>query len=328
MKNLLSSAGACAARDYALRAMRPGAEALLLAAVALGCAQAGWSVLAPNNAVAVNSTNAERDPIRIDSVALVSPFAPEYDNADETHATAALLSGIQLSGVRMSTDPSRSGAVLTLSDGAQRAFSIGDEIGEGATLSDVGADFVLVTYRGGQQQIAMTTSPSYSFARAMMGLEPAPGAPSLDQTAPDGNVLTSATVAPSMAAPLAVAPMTSAVEGGVFAASSQASQVAVSETVISPTSDSRPDMAWLGAALAQIETDARGVSGWRLPAQLPQAAVDAGLHGGDFIVAVNGARPGDAAGLLAAVQSDAPVGLELERDGARIILSVSLDART
>lgn len=319
MKNLLANASASAARDYALRAVRPGAEALLLAAVALGCAQAGWSVLAPNSAIAVNTTSSEREPIRIDSVALVSPFAPEYDNADETHAAAALLSGIQLSGVRMSTDPSRSGAVLTLSDGAQKAFAIGDEIGEGARLAEVGADFVVVSYRGGEQNIAMTTAPGFSFARAMMGLEPAPGAPTLAQTLPASNAaVVNATVTPEAGS----------LAANVFTASSQTSQITTSEPAASSVAESSPEMTWLHAALAQMETDASGVSGWRLPNLLPQTALDAGLHGGDFIVSVNGALPGDVAGLLAAGQSDAPVHIELLRDGARINLAVSLEART
>ncbi|MCR6643557.1 MAG: hypothetical protein NVV62_02995 [Terricaulis sp.] len=151
----------------------------MLAAVALGCAQAGWSVLTPNAADALGaSSDMDAAPTRLSAIDVVSPFEPNRVEGDHrSQAVAALLSGVQLSGVRTAADPALSGAVLTLSDGVQRAFAVGQEISAGASLAEVGADYVVIAYGGGRQRIAMTSGPSYSFARAMMGLEPAPGAP-------------------------------------------------------------------------------------------------------------------------------------------------------
>jgi len=93
---------------------------------------------------------------------------------------SALLSSVQLNGVRMALDPGESGALFTLADGGQRAFLIGQEVADGVTLSDVQAAYVILAYEGGQRRLDMAAGPSFSFARAMMGLEPAPGAPQSD----------------------------------------------------------------------------------------------------------------------------------------------------
>lgn len=159
------------------KSVRPGVEALLLAAVALGCAQAGWGIVTPNAANALSDVNAdEATPEPIVSAQTYSPFTP-HTIGGSTHAMAALLSSVQLNGVRMSLDPALSGAMFTLADGAQRAFLIGQEISDGVTLADVQAEYVIVAYEGGQRRLDMAAGPSFSFARAMMGLEPAPGAP-------------------------------------------------------------------------------------------------------------------------------------------------------
>jgi type II secretory pathway component PulC len=160
-------------------AVRPSVEALLLAAVALGCAQAGWTLLTPSNAGAASasSDDAARGPRR-ESVEVRSPFEPEALQAG-THAVSAALSSIELNGVRMATEPTRSGALFTLADGAQRAFLVGQEVVAGVVLTDVADDHVLFSFEGGQHRIEMAAAPSFSFARAMMGLEPAHGAPQL-----------------------------------------------------------------------------------------------------------------------------------------------------
>ena len=226
-KLLLSVAGA-GLKKRALAAVRPGVEVMLLAAVALGCAQAGWSILTPSTAGAYNPTNeGDAQTARLDAIDIVSPFEPNIADGDQqSQAVAALLSGVQLSGLRQASASAPGGAVLTLNDGAQRAFAVGQEISAGVSLAEVGADYVLISYTGGQRQISMSAGPSYSFARAMMGLEPAPGAPQAQpQIQPE----------PAQAAGAAPAP-------------------------------SARDVAWLQATLAQVEQEDGAAAGaWPSP---------------------------------------------------------------
>lgn len=288
-KRLLPVAGSFDFRGRAMNAVRPGVEALLLAAVALGCAQAGWSVLTPGAAGALSPSSADEPEPRLDTIAVQSPFAPDaLADGAHAHALEAMLSGVQLNGVRVAADPARSGAMFTLADGAQRAFMIGQEIADGVTLAEVSADYVLLAYDGGRSRLDMAAAPSFSFARAMMGLEPSPGAPSL----------TLAEAAPA-AAPTPAA---------------------------SPASTQAAEQAWLMSALAQVERSGDAVRGWRAPAALPAAARDAGLREGDLIVSVNGAGPADIAQAAAAARSGR-VELGVERDGARITLVIEADKR-
>lgn len=157
-------------------AVRPGVEALLLAAVALGCAQAGWTLLAPATAGASSTTStSDSDDYAMTVSEVRSPFAPDATGA-ASHAIAATLSSVQLLGVRSSTDPMRSGAMFTLADGAQRAFLVGQEVVEGVVLSDVEANYVILSHDGGEHRLEMAAAPAFSYARALMGQEPAPAA--------------------------------------------------------------------------------------------------------------------------------------------------------
>ncbi len=229
-------------------AMRPGVEALLLAAVALGCAQAGWTLLSPGQANATVSSGAERPTDTVLEVTEVrSPFSPDASDI-AAHAITATLSGLQLNGLRMASDPVRSGAMFTLPDGGQRAFLIGQEVVDGVVLSEVGVDYVSLSYVGGERRLEMTAAPAFSFARAMMGLEPAPGAP------------------PALAVTEAVA---ETVPGMA-------------------TSISDADRVWLAQTLARAEISADGTRGLRLAGDLPGAISHAGLRTGDLVVSVNG----------------------------------------
>lgn len=169
--------------DRVSGAVRPGVEALLLAAVALGCAQAGWTLLAPATAGAsstASSTDPEDYALGVSEVR--SPFAPDATGA-ASHAIAATLSSVELLGVRSSTDPMRSGAMFTLADGAQRAFLVGQEVVEGVVLRDVGSHYVILTHDGGEHRLEMAAAPGFSYARALMGQEPAPTTPALEVAA-------------------------------------------------------------------------------------------------------------------------------------------------
>jgi type II secretory pathway component PulC len=134
-----------------MMALRPAVNALLLAAVALGCAQLGWNALTPN--MARGAADAQRP---VESAAIRSPFDPSAaEGVGASPAAKAILSSVRLSGVRVSGEPGLSGAVLTLADGQQRAFVVGQEIGAGVRLADVRPDYVLLSHEGGQRRVSM-----------------------------------------------------------------------------------------------------------------------------------------------------------------------------
>jgi len=290
-KTMLLSAGRSDGRQRALGVIRPGVEAMLLAAVALGCAQGGWAILAPDTAGASSGTLPEAEPTAgATSVDVRSPFAPQSAALDSTSYEAnSLLAGVQLAGVRMSDDPSRSGAVLTMSDGAQHAFSVGQDIGAGVRLIEVQDDYVLVSFAGGQRQIAMAPVVGFSFAQALMGRAQAP-AESAVASLPQQDAAPVAASAPGPAA-------------------------------------SQDNLAWLASALGQVETVDGVARGWRMPAALPAAAAGAGLQAGDLIESVNGVRPGDASALLGAV-SQGDVRLAVLRGAELITITIAAASPT
>jgi len=293
-----------ASSSKAMGVVKPGVEALLLAAVALGCAQAGWSVLAPNEAGAINTATSDtttEDP-HVQFADVRSPFAPEIADLSQSHAVDALLSVIQLSGVRMAEETGKSGAFLTLADGGQRAFLVGQEVVAGVTLADVGPSYVLLAFEGGQRQLTMTSAPSYSFARAMLGLEPAPGAPRLADDAAGAAVRVEA----SVAAP-----------ESVFAA---AAPTPVGASV------STSDADWLRTTLQSVEQRGERAHGWRAADPVPAALIEAGLRSGDVILTVNGVAPGDPA-LLSALNAPS-VELTIDRAGVPVTISFTPNART
>ncbi len=265
-------------------ALRPSVEAILLAAVALGCAQAGWTLLTPSVAGASTAHgNTEMDDSRFEVVEVQSPFAPDAGAVGaSSHAVAALLSSVQLNGIRMSTDPTRDGAMLTLGDGAQRAFMVGQEIADGVTLADVEPTYALLSYDGGQHRLEMSAGPQFSFARAMMGLERAEGAPNST---------------PSSELNIADAQVVGQLSGA--------------------------DRAWLASSLAAVEHVNGQAHGWRIADAAPSAVIDAGLRSGDLVTSINGVGPADLGAALAAARADR-LQVQVERDGSQFTLTLEL----
>lgn len=278
-------------RRRALVALRPGVEAMLLAAVALGCAQAGWSIVAPASAGASgpSSDDAERLTQRYEDVAVRavrSPFAPQA-SADAGGAAAAFLATVRLSGVRVADDPALSGAYLTLGGAGERAFLVGDDLGEGVRLTEVRADRILVAREGVTSEIplAQTAAPSRpSYALALMGRLPSPDVAAQPGDAENG--------APSPALGAMATP---------FA---------------------------LTSALGAPEERNGRVVGWRLSSDLPEAARAAGLQAGDVVVAVNGFGADDPAALVRAAQSGGPLTLSVQRGEASLTFSLTNAPRT
>ena len=83
--------------------------------------------------------------------AIRSPFAPVADGA------ATALAGVRVIGVRLAADPARSGAVLVLPDGAQRAFGVGQEVLPGVRLARVDAGGVTFATSAGDQRVPAET---------------------------------------------------------------------------------------------------------------------------------------------------------------------------
>lgn len=303
-------ADASGAKSRAAGALRPGVEALLLAAVALGCAQTGWSVLAPRDAGArgVEPGASEDTGAMLEIADVQSPFAPDAEASSSSHAIDALLSTVQLAGVRMAGGDALSGAYLTMGDGAQRAFLVGQTVAEGVTLADVGADYILLAYGDEERQLRMTAGPSFSFARAMMGLEPAPGAPALRYQEQPLAADASASVAQADAQAV-----------HAFAAASETAQQTQPAVVAALQT---ADAAWLAATLQQVQVNEGQLYGWRVAEPLPALAQAAGLRAGDVIVSVNGAGPAQAADVLSAAQAQ-DVEVTVERAGARFVVDLA-----
>jgi type II secretory pathway component PulC len=315
------------AADRISMAMRPAVEAALVAAVAFGCAQAGWAVLTPNTAgaSAANNTMVRADGAEIDMLAAApvrSPFEPALAELDAgSNAASAMLSNLKLSGVRVSTVAERSSAVLAMADGAHRAYRVGEEIAAGVRLAEVAADYVLLSYPGGQRQLEMPAAPP-SYARALMGQIDAPaaavaavangaGASRVAQQALSASDLTPfAPIAPiaARAEPLQLtepALLATPLLPAVSAAAAPSGSVAVAPNALVQAPGSP------ATAVSAIPA-AQELGGWRLPAEVPAAARALGLQAGDLIVAINGAEASQAAA-MAALAGAGPVQFSVKR---------------
>lgn len=246
--------------------VRPGAEAVLLAGVAFGCAQVGWRLVEPASADA--STTPVAFDVAADAMAqFQSPFAPAALTA--ATATPDAVASIRLVGVRMSQQQNLSGAVLTFGDDLQRPFLVGQTISDGIRLAQVHADHIVVSFSDGEQMIAMEQSNAAppSFALALMGKSAQPDF-GLTQIADAGQ-----------AAPVA-------------------------QTVsLSESSNTAAGMQWLLTTMGSVEARDGAPYAWRVSSAPPAALGGRGLVSGDLILSVNGARPGDAAAVLAAARA-------------------------
>lgn len=285
-------------RVRTLGVLRPGVETLLLAAVALGCAQAGWSLLAPKSATAsgapANDGAAAAAPQRL---IVETPFTPAGLGASDTaYAVTAVLSNVQVAGLRASTDPARSGAILTLDGGVQAAFLVGDEVAPGVRLTAVDGDGVVLSFAGGERKLAMPKLEQFSYSAALMGVTPLDPAVTGDGfviTADPGRaVVTAVKIAPDLAPASA---MRAPIEAASF------------------TSDGARVADWIAQAML---AQAPGGDGLRVPAGAPAQAASFGIEEGDLIVAINGAPASDLKAVAKAGLTEDVV-LEIVRDGER-----------
>lgn len=327
------------ASDRMIMAMRPAVEAALVAAVAFGCAQAGWAVLTPNTAGASASNDAvsrgeEAGLFTRTEDVVRSPFEPNLAEMNAgSHAANALLTNLQLSGVRVSTDATRSSAVLAMADGAHRAYRVGEEIAEGVRLAEVAADYVLLSYAGGQRQVQMPPAP-VSYARALMGEIDAPATTALAavKSGAASRVAQQALSASDLTPFAPIAPVTASVELPQLAEPAFAAPLlaTISATAapgnVSVSPNALPDVAGWLAQTVTANVAGQEAGGWRLPAELPAIASGLGLKGGDVITAINGADATQAAAAMAAVASAGPLQLTVKRGDAQIAITLPVSA--
>ena len=246
--------------------VRPGAEAVLLAGVAFGCAQVGWRLVEPASA---GVASAPLDIAVTDTMAhFQSPFAPTVSAAASTMPDA--IASIRLVGVRMSQQQNLSGAVLTFGDDLQRPFLVGQTISGGVLLSQVHSDHIVVSFGDDEQMIAMEqgNAAPRSFALALMG----------KSLQPDIGLIHTADAAPAAPAAQAVS--------------------------LSESSNTPAGAKWLLATMGSVETRNGAPYAWRVSSAPPASLGERGLVSGDLILSVNGARPGDTAAVLAAARAN------------------------
>jgi len=269
----------------AVSLIRPGAEAVLLAGIAIGCAQIGWRIAAPDKPeLAFSDTSPLAAEANLVSD-IRSPFAPFGDHLAGDDTPHADINGIRLVGVRMSSEPDSSGAVLVLGDGVQRSFLVGYEIAQGVRLEEVASTHIVVSIGGAHESLA------------------------LERATPTG---------PSLA--LALLGVPQSVPAGQQQPVQTASINDVSANAVSlPVTSNANTAAWLMSTAGQIEVRGGVPYAWRAATALPEAGVKAG----DLIISVNGIGPGDGqAKLLSAARG--PITLLAERrSGERVRLSLS-----
>jgi general secretion pathway protein C len=89
---------------------------------------------------------------------------------------AAAIAGARLIGVRVAADPVRSGAVIAMPDGVQRAFAIGQEIAPGVRLATIDLDHVMLAAAGAEHRL-MLEGYANRPAAAMLAAAPPPTQP-------------------------------------------------------------------------------------------------------------------------------------------------------
>jgi hypothetical protein len=270
--------------------VRPAVEAVLAAAIALGAGQAGWAALTTPTADAAgpgDAPAADQIASTTASSLAASPFAPMAGPVDEI--ALAQLDLLQVTGVRMAADPSRSGAILRMSDGKQQAFLVGGEILSGIRLVAVSPHGIVVAHAAGERSLAMPVAQTTGLRQGLQALGAGPV---------------------SAAGPQA---------GAALAAGAELAPEALSPA-FGPA-----EQAWLAATLRNPVAGPAGVRGFRLADNVPLAARAAGVAAGDVVEAINGAPAANILAAIAAAQAGGPVALTVRRaDGETTTLRFTL----
>jgi general secretion pathway protein C len=171
-------------------------QALLILALAFLTARLAWQMLTPVGpfgAAPSAGTVTAADPA-------LAARAFSQGGVGSTPGTPADTSGLALFGVRLSTDPDRSTAILGSAGGSQASFAVGDTVAPGVTLASVGVGHVVLDRSGTRLRLALpdTPAPSMAPAPAAAASLPAPREASPPAAVDAGQLLAEAGLRPRL----------------------------------------------------------------------------------------------------------------------------------
>lgn len=156
-------------------------ELLLLVLLAVQCARLFWALLTPLGPVGEWKDLDAMRPVAPPTAAL-GAFDPFFRQAPGAAAAPVVVTSLnlRLSGVREDRATGRGTAFITLADGTQQMFVVGEEIEPGVVLTAVRFDHVTITRGGAAEQLYLDQSP----AGATPGASGASGAPAAPPASP------------------------------------------------------------------------------------------------------------------------------------------------
>lgn len=149
-------------------------QVLLLVSLAFLLAKVTWQLLTPMGPFGAPATESlSFQPL--DPALAARAFLPGAPAASDNQGAEA--SGLQLFGVRLAADPSRSTAILGSAGSSQASFAIGDQVAAGVTLTSVGPGHVTVSQNGAPRRLSLPEASVAAIAAA--ALPPASGPPAV-----------------------------------------------------------------------------------------------------------------------------------------------------
>lgn len=152
-------------------------ELLLLVLLAVQSARLFWALVTPLGPVGewkdLDALRAAAAPPTT-SLATFDPFfrqAPGQPAAGAAPAVVTTLN-LRLTGVREDRATGRGTAFVTLANGTQQAFVVGEEIEPGVVLSAVGFDNITITRGGAREQLFLDQSPAGAAPSGQPGQAP------------------------------------------------------------------------------------------------------------------------------------------------------------
>lgn len=260
-------------------------ELVFLSLLAVQCARLVWTILTPVGPVGEWKAQSELRPVAPGSAALLAGFDPFFRLNAQAGPIMVTALALKLYGVRENRASGGGSAIISIPDGTQRSFAVGDEIVPGVILTAVAFDNVTVTRNGAPEQLYMDQSGAAPVANSI------PGAPPSPSFAPP-------TLAPPPSAPPSPTPVP---------------VVTVPPRNLSSEIRFQPRMD--GGQLTGVAVQPQGGG---------EAFRAAGLAPGDVIVSVNGRKltSPDQARTLAGQLGGGDVRVQVERDGRVVPLTV------
>ncbi len=147
-------------------------ELVFLSLLALQCARLAWTMLTPVGPVGDWRAGSELRAAVPGSATLLSTFDPFFRLAGQAGPVVVTSLSLKLYGVREDRSSGRGSAIISIPDGTQRSFAVGDEIVPGVTLTAVGFDNVTITRNGAAEQLFMDQSGAAPIVGVPPSLQP------------------------------------------------------------------------------------------------------------------------------------------------------------